>query len=199
MLKYKGIYGKYQTPERLTRMTFGEKTIRKETLYEGKILNLEKHQVLLQNGELAARELIFHGPAVGIFALRDEQIVLVRQFRKGIEAVSLEVPAGLVDPGEDLLLAAKREFAEETGMAGEKWQALDGFYVTPGYNDEFIQMYMCEEVHDLPEPPAQDDDENIELIYLDYTAAKAAIAKGEITDMKTIYAIQYWQIMKLQG
>ncbi|MGH2102854.1 NUDIX domain-containing protein, partial [Aerococcus urinaeequi] len=107
-------------------MTFGEKTIKKETLYKGKILNLEKHQVRLQNGELADRELIFHGPAVGIFALRDDKIILVRQYRKGIEAVSLEVPAGLVDPNEDLLVAAKREFAEETGMAGENWQQLDG-------------------------------------------------------------------------
>ncbi len=180
-------------------MTFGEKTIKKEILYEGKILNLEKHQVRLQNGELADRELIFHGPAVGIFALRDDKIVLVRQYRKGIEAVSLEVPAGLVDPNEDLLVAAKREFAEETGMAGENWQQLDGFYVTPGYNDEFIQMYACQNVTDLPESPAQDDDENIELVYLDFGQAKAAIASGDISDMKTIYAIQYWQILTLQG
>ena len=180
-------------------MTFGEKTINKETLYEGKILNLEKHQVQLQNGELADRELIFHGPTVGIFAIREDKIILVRQFRKGIEAVSLEVPAGLVDPNEDMLLAAKREFAEETGMAGENWQALDGFYVTPGYNDEYIQMYVCDHVYELPEPPAQDDDENIELVYLDFDQAKAAVASGEISDMKTIYAIQHWQIRKLQG
>ncbi|MEY8370771.1 NUDIX hydrolase [Aerococcaceae bacterium 50-4] len=180
-------------------MTFGEETIKKETLYDGKILSLEKHQVRLQNGELAERELIFHGPAVGILALYDDKMILVRQFRKGIEAVSLEVPAGLVDPNEDLLLAAKREFAEETGMAGHNWQVLDGFYVTPGYNDEFIQMYVCQDVYTLEEPPAQDEDENIELVYMNFTEAKAAIASGEISDMKTIYAIQYWQLMKLQG
>src|SRR5699024_9054721 len=108
-------------------MTFGEKTIKKETLYEGKILNLEKHQVSLQNGELADHDFILHGTAVGTFALRDDKIVLVRQYRKGIDAVSLEVTAGLVDPNEDLLVAAKREFAEETGMAGENWHQLDGF------------------------------------------------------------------------
>lgn len=66
-------------------MAFGEETVQRETIYEGKILNLEKHQVRLQNGALADRELIIHGPAVGIFALRNNKIVLVRQFRKGIE------------------------------------------------------------------------------------------------------------------
>src|SRR5699024_7551441 len=180
-------------------MTFGEKTIKKETLYEGKILNLEKHQVRLQNGELADRELIFHGPAVGIFALRDDKIVLVRQYRKGIEAVSLEVPAGLVDPNEDLLVAAKREFAEETGMTGENWQQLDGFYVTPSYNDALIQLHACQDLTDLPEPHPKEDDQTIDLVYQDLDQAKAAITSGQISNIKNIYAIQYWQIIILLG
>lgn len=177
-------------------MSFGENTINKETIYEGAILNLEKHEVVLQNGEHAYRELIFHGPAVGIFALREDKIVLVRQFRKGIEKTILEVPAGLVDPGEDLQVAAQREFAEETALGSDQWFDMDGFYVTPGYNDEFIQMYGCTDVYDLAEAPAQDDDENIELVYLTFDQTKEAIKTGEICDMKTIYAIQYWQLMK---
>lgn len=180
------------------RMTFGEDTIHKETIYEGKILNLEKHQVRLQNGELADRELIFHGPAVGIFALRNDQIVLVRQFRKGIEKTILEIPAGLVDPGENWQVAAKREMAEETGLASDTWFEMNGFYVTPGYNDEYIQMYGCKDIYELDEVPAQDADENIELVYLSYQEALEAIQTGEICDMKTIYAIQYWQLLNLQ-
>lgn len=176
-------------------MAFGEETVQRETIYEGKILNLEKHQVRLQNGALADRELIIHGPAVGIFALRNNKIVLVRQFRKGIEQTILEVPAGLVERDEDLLLAAKREFAEETGLASDAWTEMDGFYVTPGYNDEFIKMYACADVYELAEAPAQDEDDNIELAYLDFDQARAAIQTGEICDMKTIYAIQYWQIL----
>ncbi|MDK7312317.1 NUDIX hydrolase, partial [Streptococcus oralis] len=90
---------------------------------------VEKHVVELQNKEKANREIIHHAPAVAILALNNDKLLLVKQYRKAIEKAILEIPAGLVDPGEDLLTAAKRELEEETAFQAENWQALDKFYV----------------------------------------------------------------------
>ncbi|MCW1040798.1 NUDIX hydrolase, partial [Streptococcus anginosus] len=81
---------------------------------------------------------------VGIIAIdEDQRLVLVKQFRKAIERPILEIPAGLVDPGEDFLAAAQRELEEETQLQAEDWQTLDKFYVSPGYLDEYLQIYSC--------------------------------------------------------
>lgn len=176
-------------------MYFGEETLSKNQIYNGAILSLELHDVALQNGATAKREIIRHAPAVAIIAITDQQeMVFVRQFRKAIEKAILEVPAGLVDEGEELLAAAKRELAEETQLAAAHWQELDCFYVTPGYNDEYIQMFSCSDLSQASGTFSLDDDEHVEMIKLSFEEAQQAIKSGEICDAKTIYAIQYWQL-----
>lgn len=176
-------------------MEFGEKTLVNKKIYDGAILSLEVHDVLLQNGETAKREIIRHQPAVAIIAINAQaEMIFVRQFRKAIEQTILEIPAGLVEAGEDLLIAAQRELAEETQLAASDWYKLDKFYVTPGYNDEYIQMFACANLIPAEMNCQPDEDEHLEVVKLNFEAAKAAIASGEICDMKTIYAIQYWQL-----
>lgn len=180
-------------------MEFNEKTIQKETIYNGQLINLEKHIVEIYNGKQAKREVIRHKPAVGILAITDEQMVFVKQYRKAIEKPILEIPAGLVEPGEDWLLAAKRELAEETQLAGEQWDKLDSFFTSPGFLDEKIQIYKCSQITELDNPPAQDADEHIGVVFLTLAEAKQAILAEEICDMKTIYAVNQWEILKLKG
>ncbi|WP_195853212.1 NUDIX hydrolase [Aerococcus sanguinicola] len=173
-------------------MEFGEKTLSSEVIYEGSLLTLEKQTVEIFNGEKANREIIHHAPSVGIIAIdEDQRLVLVKQFRKAIERPILEIPAGLVDPGEDFLAAAQRELEEETQLQAEDWQTLDKFYVSPGYLDEYLQIYSCRGLETVSNPRPQDADEHIEVFRLSLSEAKQAAASGEICDMKTIYAIQY--------
>lgn len=173
-------------------MEFGEKTVSSEVIYEGSLLTLEKQEVEIFNGEKANREIIHHAPAVGIIAVdEDQRLVLVKQFRKAIERPILEIPAGLVDPGEDFLAAAKRELEEETQLQAYNWQTLDKFYVSPGYLDEYLQIYSCQDLTPVSNPRPQDDDEHIEVFRMSLEEAKAAQASGDICDMKTIYALQY--------
>ncbi|AMB99674.1 ADP-ribose diphosphatase [Aerococcus urinaehominis] len=180
-------------------MEFGEKTLSKQTIYEGAILDLEVHQVALQDGNQAKREIIRHQPAVAILALVDDKIILVKQYRKAIDRAILEVPAGLVDPGEDWLAAAQRELEEETGYQADSWTKLFGGYLSPGYLDEYLQIYHADQLRLVDQPLAQDEDEHIELVRLTLDQALDMVNQGEICDYKSFCAIQYWQLLKAGG
>ena len=86
-------------------MKLGEKTLSSEMLYEGKIVKLEKQKVELPNGRISSREIVRHGEAVAILPIdQDGNLLLVEQFRKPIDKVILEIPAGLVEPGEKIFI-----------------------------------------------------------------------------------------------
>ena len=94
-------------------MEFEEKTLSRKEIYQGPIFKLVQDQVALPEGKgTAQRDLIFHNGAVCVLAVTDEQkLILVKQYRKAIEAVSYEIPAGKLEVGEntDLVAAALRE------------------------------------------------------------------------------------------
>lgn len=181
-------------------MQFGEKTIKKEEIYKGSLVELEKHVILTQDGKEADREIIHHVPAVAIIAINNEnKIILVRQYRKAIEKAILEIPAGLVDPDEDWQHAAKRELEEETGCRAKHWEKLVGTYLSPGYLDEFLQLYSANEIYPVENPLAQDEDEHIEVVTLSLEEAEEAIVNREIIDIKTVFAINYWKLEQCKG
>lgn len=114
-------------------MTFEEKTLSKEAIYEGKIINVEKHKVLLPNNETSYREVVKHNGAVAVCALTpDNEVILVRQYRKPMDEVLLEIPAGKLEPGEDRMSAAKRELEEETGYKTESLILIGEVYGSQG-------------------------------------------------------------------
>lgn len=180
---------------------FEEKTVTRKTLFTGHIIELAVDDVQLPNGEMAKRELVFHNGAVGIIALTDDQrILLVRQFRKPLEKVILEIPAGKIDTTDgDTLETAKRELEEETSYQGKNWEFVMEFSSAPGFTNEILYIYQATDLVKVANPLPQDEDELIELHSLTLEEAKAAIASGEIYDAKTILAIQHWELMSLRG
>lgn len=171
-----------------------EKTLSAKTVFEGRLVRLEIQDVELENGQRAYREFIRHAPAVAVVARRpDGRFVFVRQFRKAVEKLMLEVPAGICDPGEAPEDAARRELREETGYDAAQMRKLGRIYPTPGYVDEVIDVYLA----DLPgEAGARelDGDERVELVVMAPEAFEDEVRRGGIEDGKTLAA---WTMYRL--
>ncbi|MDQ0256162.1 ADP-ribose pyrophosphatase [Evansella vedderi] len=173
---------------------FAEKTISKETIYEGRIIDLSIHDVTLPNGETSKREIVTHPGAVAVIAVtEDNKLLLVRQFRKPLEKTIAEIPAGKLEKGEDPLPCAKRELEEETGFLAGKWTSLGSFYTSPGFADELIYLFLAEELSDGT--ANTDEDEFVECFEVTIDEARKLMDNQEIHDAKTIIAIQYLQLL----
>ena len=141
-------------------MTFEERTLESELIYEGAILNLRRDKVTVPNGE-SYREIIEHNGGAVLAAVTDEgKMVMVRQFRNPAQRVVFEVPAGKIDPGEDPEVTAVRELKEETGYTARNVRFLTYFYPCVGYSEEKLYMYLCTDL----EPGETNFDENECLI-----------------------------------
>lgn len=168
-------------------MTFEEKTLKSERIYEGAILNLRRDQVTVQNGT-SYREIVEHNGGAVLAALTPEgKMVMVRQFRKPAERVMLEVPAGKIDPGEEALQTARRELKEETGYTAESVKFLMKFYPSVGFSEELLYLYLCTGLK--PGETCFDENEAIDIEEMEVETLYQMVMAGEIEDAKTIIAI----------
>lgn len=166
-------------------MELAEKLLYSERLYEGRILNLRRDRVRLPNGREATREVVEHPGAVAIVALDDgRNVYLVRQYRHPIGRETLEIPAGKLDAGEEPLACARRELAEEVGLAAANWRLVLTFYTTPGFSDEIMYLFLATGLH--PYKEESDADEFIEVMRLPLEEAVDQIFKGAIQDAKSM-------------
>ena len=120
----------------------------------------------------------------------DGKILFVRQYRLGAGSEMLELPAGLINAGEDPDPAAERELQEETGYEGTL-TPLGGFYASAGYCDEYLHIYLARGLKWNPLP--QDDDEFLSCISMSVEDAYHAVENGEMNDSKTIAALMMAQ------
>jgi ADP-ribose pyrophosphatase len=130
------------------------------------------------------RELVRHRGAAGVVAVSPEgTVVLVRQLREALRAPLLEIPAGVLEPGEQPEDTARRELEEETGYRARELDRLGRVYSSPGYSDEVVHLFVGHaEGSGSPE-------EGIELVHLAAGDALAAVRDGRITDAKTAVAL----------
>ena len=168
-------------------MTFEEKTLSTEMIYEGAILNLRKDKVTVENG-VSYREIIEHNGGAVLAAVTDEgKMIMVRQYRKPAERIVFEAPAGKIDPGEEAINAAVRELKEETGYTASKVTKLTEFYPSVGYSEEVLHLYLCTELTEGETCP--DENEALDVLAVDVNELFAMVMNGEIKDAKTIIAI----------
>ncbi|KXT75121.1 ADP-ribose pyrophosphatase [Streptococcus sp. DD10] len=182
-------------------MNFEEKTIERTEIYQGPIFTVVTDKVELPDGKgNAQRDLIFHKGAVALLPVTDEgKLLLVKQYRKAIEATSYEIPAGKLEIGEDQdpATAALRELEEETGYTG-KLELLYDFYTAIGFCNEKIKLYQVSQLKKVENPRPQDEDETLEIYEVSLNEAKSLIVSGEVCDAKTIIAIQSWELLHLR-
>lgn len=161
-----------------------EKTLNKNTVFQGKIINVRRDDALLPNGKTAIREVIEHNGGVCIAAITDNnELIFVRQFRYPYSEVILELPAGKLEKGEDPFEAGKRELEEETGRTAGIYRDMGLFYPTPGYCGEIIHLYAA---RNLTETKMHlDDDEFLEPVLIPVEKAVEMVLGGELRDGKT--------------
>jgi ADP-ribose pyrophosphatase len=177
-----------------------EKTIAKEKIFDGKVIDLYVEDVLLPNGKTSKREIIKHPGAVAVIAVTNEgKIVLVRQYRKAMERVLVEIPAGKLEKGEEPALTARRELEEETGYKCETMHHLISFYTSPGFADELVHLFVAENLAKLESSASLDEDEFVDVLEVTLEEALELIKEQQIYDAKTAYAIQYLQLQQVLG
>ena len=179
------------------RELWREETISTEPVFEGNMITLQVDTVALADGRTATREIVRHPGAAAVMALLDGKLLVVEQYRKPLDKMQIEIPAGKLDPGEDPKTAAARELEEETGYRATDLQLLHAFYTSPGFADEKLYVYFTAQV----EPGRQnlDEDEDLSVSAITLEEAEAYIAEGRISDAKTIMAVYAWKLYALPG
>lgn len=171
-------------------MKLFEQLISSEYKYKGKIINLRIDDIKLPDGQYAKREVVEHPGGVSILAITDDnKILMVEQFRAGPRVVTLEVPAGKLERGEDPEICGLRELTEETGYKAGTFEKIGSFYLTPGYTDELIYIYVARKLSlDKANP---DDDEFLNIKAYDFDELLQMVKNNEIKDAKTVISILY--------
>lgn len=164
---------------------FSESTLSSKAVYDGGLLHVREAQVRLRDGSEARREYIEHPGAVIIIAeLDDGHLVMERQYRYALKTHLIELPAGKIEPGEDMLLTAQRELLEETGYSARTWQHLYTLHPCVGYSNERMEFFLAGGL--TPGAAKLDDGEFLDVFILSLADGLALVDAGEITDIKTV-------------
>ena len=162
-----------------------EKVLTEDVAWTGRIFNVNRLRVELPDGRQALRDVVRHPGAVAIVALTDDgRICLVRQYRTSLARVTVEIPAGKLDPGEDPLTCAHRELREETGMEADQMAFLTTIATSDGFTDELIHIYMATGLRFVESDPDADEFINVDLVPLPDLID--AVLDGRIEDCKTV-------------
>ena len=163
------------------------KIIDSKTVFRGKVFTVSVDTV--QEGDATyQRDVVHHpGSAVIIPLFPDETVALVKQYRHPAVRYLLEVPAGTLEEREDPEIGAGRELEEELGLVAGRLDLLSEFFVSPGFCEEKMWVYLATELTNTKQN--LDEDEIIEVVKISLQEALEMISDGEIQDAKTIIAL----------
>jgi len=164
-----------------------ERTLSSTTPWEGHRIKVRVDEVERADGHRTTREVVEHPGAVAILAWDGERLAMVRQWRHATQRVLLEIPAGTLEPDEPPAETARRELAEEAGLAAATWVEGPKFYTAPGFCDELMHLYLATELRETQ--AVGDADEDLEPSWMTLADALQAIDDGRIADAKTIAGV----------
>lgn len=174
-----------------------EKTIKTEPIFSGRIIRLQVDEVELPNGNTSTREIVKHPGAVAVIPITsDNKIVMVEQYRKPMEKVLVEIPAGKLEKGEEPAYTAVRELEEETGYESQSLEWLISFYTSPGFADEIVHLYVAKGLVKKENAASLDEDEFVNVLEVTLEEAIEFVREQRVYDAKTAYAIQYLQLQE---
>ena len=167
-----------------------EEVVSREAVADGCIIKYERLTVALPGGARAVREAIRHPGACAVVPVdADGCVYLVRQHRVVVGKVTLEIPAGKLDAGEEPIACAKRELREETGVAARDIREIACIYTSPGFCDEAIHVFLATELSQGDAAP--DEGEFVDVVRMPLARLADMVMRGEIQDSKTAFGILY--------
>ena len=173
-----------------------EHTLSSTHPWTGKRIAVRVDEVERVDGHRTTREIVEHPGAVAIVAWDGERLAMVRQWRHATGQALLEIPAGTLEPDEPPGETARRELAEECGLAAATWQEGPRFYTAPGFCTELMHLYLATDLTDAPS--LADPDEQLEPSWLSLADALAALDDGRIADAKSMAGIG-WLARRLRA
>jgi ADP-ribose pyrophosphatase len=186
-LKKKGKIGNAPTTSETAQL------ISSEVVYQGPLFRVLHDKLIEPGGKPSERDIIRHNGSVVILAIdssksrKNPWIVIERQYRHAAHQFLWELPAGKLEAGEDPLLGAQRELAEETGYHAKKWKPLVEYYASPGFLGESMKVFLAEGLQAGDAHP--EDDEEIEFRLVKLSEVLKMIEKGAILDGKTLTSV----------
>lgn len=167
----------------------------REIVHTGRRIRVAVDTLTTDDGQTIRRDLILHPGAVVILPVLDaDRVVLIRNYRFSAQATLWEIPAGTLEPNEELEVCARRELAEETGYTAEKWTYRGFLYASPGVLDEKLHLFFAEGLTAGAMRP--EADEQIEPVILPLAEAIQMCLNGEIIDAKTIASLLLWERLR---
>ena len=169
------------------------RVVSSDDVYAGKVMAVRRDEVSMPGGGTAVREITEHAGAVAIAALDpDDRLMMIYQYRHAVGRRLWEMPAGLLDQaGEDPLGTARRELAEEVGLAATEWAVLIDVTPSPGFSDESVRVYLATGLTDVGRPDLNSDDEEAELEthWVTLNDAVAMVFDGAIVNATTVASV----------
>jgi ADP-ribose pyrophosphatase len=161
--------------------------VSRRLVYQGRSISVWSEEVELPNGAVAKLDIVRHPGASAVVPFeRDDQVLLIRQFRYAAGGTIWEVPAGKLD-GDTPERCAARELEEEVGRRAGRLVRLGEIWTTPGFTDERIHLYAAFDLE--PVPLGHEEDEVIEIVPMSLDAALELIWRGELRDAKSALAL----------
>jgi 8-oxo-dGTP pyrophosphatase MutT (NUDIX family) len=163
-----------------------------KVIYAGAVMALRADEVVMPGGRVAVREVLEHPGAVAIAALdADDRVMMIHQYRHPVRRRLWELPAGLLDiDGEDPLETAKRELAEEAGLAATDWSTLVDVVPSPGFSDESVRVYLARGLSEVGRPDMGDDEEaDLSVRWVSLSVAVRMVLSGTIVNGVTVAGV----------
>ena len=161
----------------------------RQTVFNGSVVNVETANVELPNGFILRMEKINHPGGAAVLILDERnRLCFLKQYRCVLDDWLIEIPAGKIDAGEEPLMTAQRELAEETGIVAEQWESLGSMISSPGVFTERVHLYLARKIIEHRRVETQQD-EVYELGWMSLDDAYDQVMDGLIFDAKTVIAI----------
>jgi 8-oxo-dGTP pyrophosphatase MutT (NUDIX family) len=176
-----------------------------EKVYEGRIWDVVSDSFQLsETGESLTRDYIDHPGAVAVLPVNDAgEVLLIRQYRHPVGMDLWEIPAGLLDvEGEDFVVGAARELAEEADLAAGEWNVLVDFFNSPGSSSEAIRIYLARGLTDVPHRERHertDEEAEIEFHWIALDDAVSAVLEGRLHNPSAVVGILAAAAAKADG
>ena len=165
--------------------------VAEDVVYESRLLRVARGTFRAPDGSTFERDVVHHPGWVAVVPVTDDgHVVCVRQYRAAVGRWLLELPAGILDvDGEPPEVAARRELAEEAGLAAENLELVATVHNSPGFADEKGLVFLATGLREVPLSPQGVEEDHMEIVRVPLADAPRLIAEGEVTDAKTVVGL----------